>query len=118
MGKLSREKGKRGEREFAAILRSLGYDGARRTAQYCGKTGEADDVIGVDGLHIEVKRCETTKIPEWMGQATRDCIDTENIPVVAHRRSREQWLVTLPAIDFFQIYKEAHNDILREEKEQ
>ena len=110
MGKSSRDKGKRGERELAALLRGLGFAGARRTAQYCGNSGEADDVLGVDGLHIEVKRCETTKIPEWMAQATRDCTDTENVPIVAHRRSREQWLVTLPAIDFFQIYKEAQRD--------
>ena len=35
MGKTSREKGKRGEREVAGLLRSYGYD-ARRGVQYHG----------------------------------------------------------------------------------
>lgn len=96
----SRDKGKRGELEVAAFLRELGYP-ARRTAQYCGNV-EAADVVGVDGLHLEIKRCERTEIPAWMAQAKRDC--GGNIPVVVHRRSREEWLVTLPARAFFEIY--------------
>lgn len=103
MGKASRDKGQRGEREVANILKTLGFP-ARRTAQYCGNTGDASDVVGVDGLHLEVKRCETTKIHEWMRQAERDCGD--NIPVVCHRRSNEVWYVTLPLVDFFQMVAE------------
>lgn len=110
MGASQREKGKRGEREAAALLRGIGYTDAHRTAQYCGNTGQADDVIGVDGLHIEVKRCETMRLPDWMKQATADCTDSDKIPVVMHRRNGEPWYVTLPAIDFFQLYKEAHDD--------
>ena len=113
MGKAARERGKRGEREIAELLRRLGYMDAHRTAQYCGKSGEAADVIGVDGLHIEVKRCETTKIHEWIRQAERDSEETENIPCVFHRRSREPWYITLPLIDFLQIYREAGYGIKR-----
>lgn len=100
MGKTSRDKGKRGEREVANTLKTLGFP-TRRTAQYCGNTGEASDVVGVDGFHLEVKRCENLRIPEWMKQAEHDCGD--NVPVVCHRRSNEQWYVTLPLIDFFQV---------------
>ena len=59
MGKInSKDKGARNEREIANILKDHGYD-ARRTAQYCGNTGDASDVVGLDGFHIEVKHQET-----------------------------------------------------------
>lgn len=45
MGKMQREKGKRGERELAGILRDYGYN-CRRGQQYCGTSGDAD-VIGL-----------------------------------------------------------------------
>ena len=101
----SKQKGKRGELEAAEMLRSVGFINARRTAQYCGSTGQADDVVGVEGLHIEVKRCERLEITKWIQQAERDTTDTNITPVVLHRRSREPWYVTLPAIDFFQMYR-------------
>ena len=42
MGKInSREKGARFERELARTFRDYGYTGSRRTAQYCGNTGDA-----------------------------------------------------------------------------
>lgn len=113
MGKMSREKGKRGEREVALLLKSLGYP-ARRTAQNCGKSGDAADVVGVDGLHLEVKRCEQIRLDEWIRQAERDSTDTGNIPVVVFRKSGEPWRVVLPAIDFFQMYREEHNEQLHQ----
>lgn len=41
----SKQKGKRGELEWASYCRGQGYD-CRRTAQYCGNTGDASDVVG------------------------------------------------------------------------
>ena len=106
----SKQKGKRGELEAAELLRSLGFPETRRTAQYCGNTGKADDLAGVEGLHIEVKRCEKLEIMKWIHQAERDSTDKNVTPVVLHRRSREQWYVTLPAIDFFQMYRTLTED--------
>ena len=100
----SKQKGKRGELEAAELLRSMGFT-VRRTAQYCGNTGEADDLTGVEGLHIEVKRCEQVRIMDWVKQAERDVVGSKNIPVVIFRRSREPWYVCLPAEDFFRMYK-------------
>ena len=80
MSKAQREKGKAGERELAALFREYGFN-ARRTSQYCGQTGDASDVIGLPGIHVECKRCETTKIHEWMAQAKRDA-KPELIPAV------------------------------------
>ena len=111
----SKEKGKRGEREVARILRDHGYD-SHRTAQYCGNTGDAADVVGLDGFHIEVKRCETTKIWEWIAQAERDHPE-DTIPVVVFRRSRSDWQVCISLEKFIEILKSTvvHNCALEEE---
>lgn len=104
MGKTSRDKGKRGELLLARFLRECGYE-ARRMSQYCGQTGDAADVIGLPGLHIECKFVERLNIREALGQAVRDTKGGE-IPVLFHKRSREEWLVTIRARDFMSIYRE------------
>lgn len=103
MGKSQRDKGKRGEREWAAICRENGYD-CRRGQQYCGTNGDAD-VIGLPGVHIEVKRVERLNIETAMSQARRDAKPGE-IPIVAHRRNNCAWLVTMLADDWFTLYRE------------
>lgn len=100
----SRQKGKRGELEFARLLRDHGFDNARRGQQYSGANGDAD-VIGIDGLHIEVKRVEKLNLQDAFDQAKRDA-RTGEIPVVAHRKNNCEWLITLPADDFFEMIKE------------
>ena len=100
----SKRKGAVGEREVAHILQEHGYD-ARRTAQYCGNTGDAADVIGLDGFHIEVKRCETTKIWDWIHQAERDH-KAEEIPLVVFRKSHEEWQVSLSLKSFLELLKQ------------
>lgn len=103
MGKLSKDKGKRGEREFAAFCGKHGYE-ARRTAQYCGKTEESADVVGLPGMHVEVKRTEALRLYDALDQARRDA--KEGIPMVAHRKNNHRWVVILDADDFFTIYRE------------
>lgn len=68
MGKMQRDKGKRFERLLASRFREYGFD-ARRTAQYCGNTGDASDVIGLPGIHVEAKHVERMQLYEWMAQA-------------------------------------------------
>ena len=96
----SKQKGARGERELAGILREHGYD-CRRGQQYCGANGDAD-VIGLPGIHIESKRTERLNLSNAMSQAIAD--SKENIPTVWHRKNNEQWLVTLSAENFLKIY--------------
>ena len=79
MGKMSRDKGKRYERELASQLRGYGFD-ARRSAQYAGNTGEAADVVGLPGIHIEAKHVETMRLYEWMAQAVHDAGSRERRP--------------------------------------
>ena len=100
----SKKKGAAGEREFANFCKEKGYD-TRRTAQYNGKElGSLADVIGIDGIHIEVKRVEHLNIHEAMKQAKRDC--KGDIPIVAHRKNHTSWLITMDADDWFKIFKE------------
>lgn len=105
-GKRSRDKGKRGEREVAKIFQEAGFH-ARRSVQYNGRPGTAADVVGIPGLHIEVKLVEKESIRAWYRQAQRDAhASPENeMPVIVHRKSREPWLVTLSLANFIKIIK-------------
>ena len=99
----SRQKGKRGELEIATIMRGYGFD-ARRGQQYNGANGDAD-VIGVPGIHIEVKRREQVSLDDWLDQATSDARDGET-PVVMHRKSKKRWKAVLWLDDFMKMYCE------------
>lgn len=85
----SRNKGKKGEIELAQLLRNQGWMDARRGVQYSGLKGDAD-VVGVQGIHIECKRCQQVSDERWLEQAERDARIGE-IPVVIYRRNHEQW---------------------------
>lgn len=100
----SRRKGKEGELELARILRDYGYD-ARRGQQYSGATGDAD-VIGLPGIHIEVKRVEALNLSQAMEQSIRDARAGER-PVVIHRKNNEKWKVTMSLMDFIELYEGA-----------
>lgn len=99
-----KQKGKRGELELSKIFREHGYN-ARRSVQYNGKAENAKcDVVGVDGFHIECKRVERINVSKAMEQALRDK-EGDDIPIVCHRKSKENWLVTMQLDDFFKILK-------------
>lgn len=98
----SKDKGARGERELSKKLQEYGYD-TRRSQQYCGANGDAD-VVGIDGLHIECKRVERLNLTDAMDQAKRDAREGE-MPVVMHRKNREEWKVTLRLDDFMKLWE-------------
>lgn len=97
------KKGKRGELEFAALLREFGYE-ARRSQQYAGLGGDEDLAHDVPGLHIEVKRREALSLPQSLKQATRDA-KAGTIPVIAHRPNRAGWMITMDAREFFMMLR-------------
>lgn len=105
----SKQKGARFERQLASMFREYGYTEARRTAQYCGNTGEASDVVGLPGIHIEAKHQERMQLYDWMEQAKRDSEGTGNLPVVFHKKNNHEILVTMRFEDFMEIYKEWQN---------
>lgn len=97
----SRAKGKAGELEFARLCREQGYH-VRRGQQYNGIEGE--DVVGLPGMHVEVKRVEKLNLETAMEQSIRDAGD--KIPMVAHRKNNGKWMVTMRAEDWFAQYRE------------
>lgn len=99
----SREKGKRGERELAGVLRGYGYE-SRRGQQYCGADGSAD-VVGLPGIHIECKRVEKLNLYDAIEQSRHDACQNE-LPVVMHRKNRCEWLASMPLEYFIEIYRE------------
>ena len=107
----SKSKGKRGELELAELLRTAGYANARRSAQYCGNTGDAPDITGVEGLHIECKRREQIQDEVFMQQAEKEAKKGE-VPVVMYRRSREKWKVCI-RLDLFMLIWAELTDLQR-----
>lgn len=99
----SRRKGKDGELELAALLRDYGFD-ARRGRQYQGGDDSPDIVHSIPGIHLECKRCERGNPYDWLAQADAEC-PIEAIPVVAHRRSRQQWIAMLDLGDFLSLIR-------------
>lgn len=98
----SKQKGKRGELELANYLKTKGLS-ARRGQQYSGSP-DSPDVICTDwpDIHIEVKRSEKLNIENALQQSITDSGDNQ-IPIVVHRRNRENWKVTLSLDDFIDL---------------
>jgi Holliday junction resolvase len=103
----SKDKGARFERHLASRFREYGYE-ARRTAQYCGNTGDASDVVGLPGLHIEAKHQERMNLYDWMDQAKRDAEagGEGRLPAVFHKKNNADILVTMRFEDFMNLYVE------------
>ena len=103
MGISSQRKGADGERELAAVLREYGYDMERGGSL---SFGEVPDLVGLPGVHIEVKRVERLNVPEAMQQAVKDSVRfRDGMPALFHRRNRQPWLVTIRLEDFMQLYQ-------------
>lgn len=103
MSKNSRAKGAAAERELAKRLRFLGFDNVRRGQQYCGANGDAD-VVGLDGIHIEVKRTESFRLWDALAQSKHDAKNGE-MPIVVHRRNNCDWVVIQPIDDWIELYR-------------
>ena len=103
----SKQKGARFERLLASRFRDYGYE-ARRTAQYCGNTGDASDVVGLPFLHIEAKHQETMRLYDWIDQAKRDATagGQNALPAVFHKKNHANILVTMEFDDFMTIFRE------------
>ncbi len=101
-----KRKGTAGENELSEILRSSGIRAYRNDQIFKGGKGNPDVFAEIMGkpLHIEVKRVEKLNVPEAMNQAIRDA-ENGAFPVLAHRRNREQWLLTMPLLPLIDILR-------------
>lgn len=101
---MSRQKGKRGEREFAAFLCSLGVE-ARRGVQYHGGPDSPDVVSGLP-VHWEVKRVEKFDLTGSLKQAVDEAQDGKT-PIVAHRKNNGEWVAVLRMSDLIPLIVKA-----------
>ena len=104
----SKRKGTRGENELAEILRAAGIRAYRNDQIYKGGKDNPDVSAEYKGhpLHIECKRCEKLNLHAAVQQAITDAAPG-TLPVVAHRRNREAWLITIPLPALLKLLKEA-----------
>lgn len=104
----SRQKGARAERQWRDELREAGFK-ARRGQQFSGANGDAD-VVSEDLplFHFEVKAVERLNLSDALAQAARDC--GPKYPIVAHKKNREAWNVTMRAGVFFKLLRGDHLD--------
>lgn len=96
MGLKSRNKGKAGEREIAALVADLtGFDVRRRVRQHDGDS----DLEGVPGWCIEVKRhakAGRANLRTWWAQSVAQSEPSCSIPVLLYRQDRDEWRAVWP----------------------
>ena len=103
MGKMSQRKGRGGELEICRILQDYGIPAEPGQAVSYGNT---PDVVGIPGVHPEIKRVERLNVPAAFAQAVRDSERFhDGKPALFHRRNRQEWLVTMRLEDWVQLYK-------------
>lgn len=66
--------------------------------------------MGLDYIHIEVKRVQALNLDEAMEQSKRDSRD-DQIPAVFHRKNNKRWKVTLELDDFMKLYNEYYSSM-------
>lgn len=109
-GKAARDKGARGERMIRDIFRHHGFTDCRRGYVFQHES----DVIGLPGIHCEIKFVERLNVRAAMTQAEEEAEKRhDGIPTVFHKTSRQPWLVTMRIDDWMKLYKvweEANRD--------
>ncbi|MEE4210056.1 MAG: hypothetical protein V2I43_12400 [Parvularcula sp.] len=103
----SRAKGQRGERAWRDVLREAGFLKAHRGQQFSGSPDSPDvQCPELPTLHFEVKHVEALNVWKAMEQAIRDA-GPAKMPVLAHKRNRSGWLVTMRVEDWLELIRES-----------
>jgi hypothetical protein len=104
MGRMSRQKGKRGEREAAAELALVFACEGRRGVQYHGGPDSPDVVLTGVNVHVEAKRTETLNVYKALEQAVSDA--GSKTPIVWHRRNGKRSVVIVAVDDLVTLAHE------------
>lgn len=97
MGKYSRNRGIRGELSLVHFL----FDNYGYLVRRGDCFRHEPDIVGLDGLHVEVKNVEKVDIGSWYWQSWEAAKKYDDgIPVVFHKENRKPWLATVASKDF------------------
>lgn len=105
MSRMSREKGKRGEREAAAELGAILGCTARRGVQYQGGPDSPDVVLEGVNIHVEAKRVEALNLYAAIEQAKNDA-PPGSVPLVWHRKNGRESVVIVQTSRLLDLCKE------------
>ena len=98
MGVKGRQKGVAFEREVAKAFEAAGF--TVRGLESGGDhlvIGGARMIRGtLPVIHVECKRAERLKLPEWLRQLRRDCPDGAALPVLVFKQSRQPAYAVIP----------------------
>ena len=98
-GRMSRNKGKVGEREVVHLARDCGFPEAERD----WRTPQLDgDLRNIGPTHLEVRRREKLCIPQWSAEIEEQARNG-NLPILAFRRSGEPWRAALRLDSLFRL---------------
>ena len=116
----SRQKGKRTELQLAHKLEEVMGWKARRTQQNNGAAGDSDVVIEeLPQVFLESKAVEKLNVQAAMDRAAEDAAAEGKIPVLAHKRNRKEWLMTIRLSDMPRLFQmvEIYMSMKQEESE-
>jgi Holliday junction resolvase len=100
----SREKGKRGERDWRDFLRETVSPDAKRGQQFKGGSDSPDvECPGMEHLHCEVKNTERFQVYKFIAQAVAEC--GGKTPYVAMKSNHKSWLVVMRAEDWIKMVR-------------
>lgn len=102
MGRASREKGKRGERECRDELGEVFRCAARRGVQYQGGAESPDVVLPGVPVHVEAKRTERLALWPAVDQAKADA-PTGATPIVWHKPNRRGSVVIVETARLYEL---------------
>lgn len=97
MSKYQRNKGKRGEREIANLLKDAGCDSYRIGYREVSSNEDRGDII-LDGIPCEVKIGK--QVVSWIYKIFKN----EGIDIAFVRRDREEWKVILSLDRFLELW--------------
>ena len=73
--------------------------------------GTIPDLVGLPGVHIEVKRREKLDLLGAIRQAEADAARFhDGRPAVFHRKNRSPWLVTMTLEEWLALYKKGRDN--------
>lgn len=106
MSRKQQRKGANGEKELTIILQGKGYNAQRGGSQ---TYGTIPDIVGLPGIHIEVKRREKLDMLGAIRQAQTDSERfKDGLPAIFHRSNRSPWLVTMTLEEWLVLYERGH----------